>query len=84
MHLVIVLGPFAKWGINFMTCNPRSAGGHGYIIGIINYFNKWAQAMPTFKNQGETAALLLFNHVVTRVGVPQAIVTDHESTFTTT
>eukprot|EP00253_Pinus_taeda_P035446 PITA_35446 len=78
---VVVVGPFAKWGIYFMTCNPTSAGGHGYIIVAVEYFTKWAEAMPTLNNSGETAALFFFNHVVSRFGVPQAIVTDHGSHF---
>eukprot|EP00253_Pinus_taeda_P024379 PITA_24379 len=77
LQLVAVAGPFAKWGIYFMTCNPTSAGGHGYIIVAVDYFTKWAEAMPTLKNNGETTALFFFNHVVSRFDVPQAIVTDH-------
>eukprot|EP00253_Pinus_taeda_P033007 PITA_33007 len=82
-HLCIqvVVGPFAKWGIDFMTCNPTSAGGHGYIIVTVDYFIKWDEAMPTLNNSGETYALFFFNHVVSRFGVPQAIVTDHGSHF---
>lgn len=64
-----------------MTCNPTSAGGHGYIIVVVDYFTKWAEAMPTLNNSGETVALFFFNHVVSRLGVPQAIVTDHGSHF---
>eukprot|EP00253_Pinus_taeda_P012352 PITA_12352 len=37
--------------------------------------------MPTLSNSGETTALFFFNHVVSRFGVPQAIVTDHRSHF---
>eukprot|EP00253_Pinus_taeda_P002821 PITA_02821 len=37
--------------------------------------------MPTLNNSGETAALFFFNHVVSRFGVPQAIVRDHGSHF---
>jgi transposase InsO family protein len=37
--------------------------------------------MPTFLNDGCTATLFLFNHIITRFGVPQAIVTDHGSHF---
>jgi len=44
---IVVVGPFAKWGIDFMTCNPTSTGGHGYIIVAVDYFTKWAEAMPT-------------------------------------
>ena len=64
-----------------MTCNPTSARGHGYIIVAIDYFTKWTEVMPTLNNIGETVALFFFNHVVSRFGVPQAIVTDHGSHF---
>ena len=40
LHPVVVFGPFAKWGIDFMTCNPTSAEGHGYIIVSVDYFTK--------------------------------------------
>jgi len=81
LHLVIAVGPLAKWGIEFMTCNPTSAGGHGYIIIVVDYFTKWAEVMPKLNNSGETTALFFFNHVVGRFCVPQAIVTDNGSHF---
>jgi transposase InsO family protein len=62
-----------------MTCHPHSSGGHGYIIVAIDYFTKWAEAMLTFENTGNTATLFLFNHIMAHFGVPQAIVTDHRS-----
>ena len=37
--------------------------------------------MPTYNAGGITAAQFLFNHVIARFGVPQAIVTDHGSHF---
>lgn len=77
LHPIVVVGPFEKWGINFMTCNPPSMGGHGYIIVAMDYFMKWAEAMPTLNNNGETTALFFLNHVVAQFGVPQAIVTNH-------
>jgi hypothetical protein len=27
LHPVVSIGPFAKWGIDFMTCHPHLAGG---------------------------------------------------------
>jgi hypothetical protein len=81
LHHVVSVGPFAKWGIDFMTCHPHLAGGHGYIIVAVDYFTKRVEAMPTFDNTGKTTALFLFNHVIARFGVPQAIVTDHGSHF---
>jgi hypothetical protein len=64
-----------------MTCNPHSAGGHGYIIVAMDYFTKWAKAMPTFDNTRKTIVLFVFSHIITRFGIPQAIVTDHDSIF---
>ena len=81
MHPVITMGPFSKWGIDFMTCNPCSSGGHGYIIVTVNYFTKWVEVMPTFNNIGETTILFFFNHVISWFGVPQDIVTNHGKNF---
>jgi hypothetical protein len=81
MFPVITVGPFTKWGIDYTTCNPPSARGHRYIIVAVDYFTKWVEAMPTFKNDGETAALFLFNQIIARFGVPREIVTDHGSHF---
>eukprot|EP00253_Pinus_taeda_P030187 PITA_30187 len=78
---VVAIGPFTKWGIDFMTCNPTSTRGHGYIIVAVDYFTKWAEVMHTLNNNNETATLFFLNHVVSRFGVPQAIVTDHGSHF---
>jgi hypothetical protein len=47
----------------------------------VDYFTKWAEAMPTFDNTGKTATLFIFNHIITRFGIPQSIVTDHGSHF---
>ena len=37
--------------------------------------------MPTFVADGKTAATFVFNHVIARFDVPQAIITNHGSHF---
>jgi hypothetical protein len=69
MFPVITVGPFTKWGIDYTTCNPTSARGHHYIIVAIDYFMKWVEAMPTFKDDGETTTLFLFNQIIARFTV---------------
>ena len=64
-----------------MHCKPTSPRGHGYIIEAVDYFTKWAEAMPTYAEDGKTSALFLFNHIIARFGVPQSIVTHHRSHF---
>ena len=81
LHHVIYVGPFSKWGIDFMHCNPTLVEGHGYIIIAVDYFTKWAKEIPTYVEDGKTVVLFLFNHVIARFGVPQAIVINHESHF---
>ena len=81
LHPVIVVVPFSKWGIDYMHCKPTSVRGHGYIIISVDYFTKWVEAMPTYAEDGKTAALFLFNHIIARFGVSQSIITDHRSHF---
>ena len=64
-----------------MHYKPTSARGHGYIIVAIYYFTKWAEAMPTYADDGKTAALFMFNNLIARFGVPQSIVTNNISHF---
>lgn len=70
LHPFITISPFTKWGIDYMTCNLRLAKGYGYIIVVVDYFTKWAEEMPTLSNDGKTSAQFLFNHVISRFGVP--------------
>eukprot|EP00253_Pinus_taeda_P031190 PITA_31190 len=78
---IVTIGPFTKWGIDFTTCNPPSAANHRYIIVVVDYFTKWVEATPTYKNDSDTVALFLFNQVISRFGIPREIVTDHGSHF---
>ena len=62
---MVVIGPFSKWGINFMTYNPTLAKGHGYIIMTIDYFTKWVEAIPIFLDDGKKTTLFMFNYIIT-------------------
>ena len=66
LHPIIIVGPFTKWGVGFMDCNPALAGGHHHIIVAVDYFTKWAEAMPTVKSDGKTAAHFVFNQIITQ------------------
>jgi transposase InsO family protein len=81
VFLVIVVGPFTKWGIDFTTCHPDSIRGHHYIIIAKYYFKKWFEYLLMFINDGETVALFIFNQIVARFCIPKDIVTDHGNHF---
>jgi hypothetical protein len=81
LHPVVTVGPFTKWGVDFMDCNPASAGGHQHIIMPMDYFTKWEEAMPTVKSDGNTATFFVFNQIIAQFRIPRDIVTDHGSHF---
>ena len=81
LNSIISIGPFEKWRIDFMTCNPHSDGGHGYIIVAVDYFTKWAKVMPTYNNIGKNTVVFFFSYVIAWFGVPHDIVTGHGKHF---
>eukprot|EP00253_Pinus_taeda_P024853 PITA_24853 len=72
LHPVISVGPFAKWGKYFVTYNPVFSAGHNYIIVAVDYFTKWSETLPTYKNDGETPTLFQFNQDQSSSYYPQA------------
>ena len=78
---IITASTFTKWGLDFMDCNPASAGGNHHIIVIVDYFTKWDEAMPMIKFDGETAAHFVFNQIITWFGILKELVTDHGRQF---
>ena len=81
LHPIITVGPFTKWGLDFIDCSPASAGGHHHIIVVVDYFTKWDEAKPTVKYDSETAAHFVFNQIITRFRILKELVTDHGSNF---
>jgi hypothetical protein len=81
LHQVITIGPFTKWGVDFMDYNPTLDGGHHHIIMAVDYFTKWVEAIPTIKFDGDTVEFFIFNQSITRFKILKEIVTDHGSHF---
>ena len=64
-----------------MDCNLGSTAGHHHIIVAVDYFTKWAEAMPMIKSDGEIATHFVFNQIIIRFGIPKELVTDHGRNF---
>jgi hypothetical protein len=67
-------------GGGFYGLQPN-LGRHQHIIVAVDYFTKWAEAMPTIKSNGKTANFFIFNQIISRFIIPKEIVTDHGSHF---
>jgi hypothetical protein len=81
LHPIITIGPFTKWVVDFLDCNPTSAGGNQHIIVVVDYFTKWVEAMPTVKSDGKTVSFFVFNQIIAWFGIPSDIVIDHGNHF---
>jgi hypothetical protein len=81
LHPVVTIGPFTKWGVDFVDCNPTSVGGHQNIIVDADYFTKWVEAMPIVKSDGKNTSFFVFNQIIARFKILSEIVIDHGSHF---
>jgi hypothetical protein len=61
LHLVIIVGPFTKWGVDFMDCNLALVGGHQHIIVAADFFTKLEEGMTTIKSNDKTTSFFIFN-----------------------
>ncbi|XP_057862524.1 uncharacterized protein LOC131070880 [Cryptomeria japonica] len=79
---VIVEEPFRQWGIDFIgVINPSSSAGHSYVLTAIDYFTKWVEAIPVKNATSEIVCRFLEENIISRFGVPNKIVTDNATTF---
>ena len=60
---------------------PKSVGGHEYLFVAIDKFTKWVEVMPV-PRQTAQAAIKFIEGIVYRFGVPNRIITDNGSQFT--
>jgi transposase InsO family protein len=61
---------------------PKSSlGGHTYLLVAIDKFFKWIEAVPV-TNQEATMVVRFFESITCRYGVPNSIITDNGTNFT--
>jgi hypothetical protein len=73
--------PFTVWGVDILGPFSRAVGGYRYLFVAIDKFTKWPEATPVVNiTQGATVAFL--KSIVCRFGVPNRIITDNGTQFT--
>jgi transposase InsO family protein len=82
LRTIPVAWPFAQWGLNQVGPLPKSSrGGHTYLLVAVDKFSKWIEAVPV-TNQEETTSVKFFESITCRYGVPNSIITDNGTNFT--
>jgi transposase InsO family protein len=71
-----------QWGLDQVGPLPKSSqGSHTYLLVAVDKFSKWIEAVPV-TNQEATTSVKFFESIVYRYGVPNNIITDNGTNFT--
>ncbi|XP_070677779.1 uncharacterized protein [Malus domestica] len=84
LHSVIKPWPFRGWAMDVIgTITPSSgAAKHAWIIVATDYFTKWVEAKSYAELTSKEVCDFVEEHIVTRFGVPETIITDNGTIFT--
>jgi hypothetical protein len=61
---------------------PKSTSGNRFILVIVDYFTKWAEAVPIPTQDAETISKALFNSWISQFGPPTFLHSDCGANFT--
>nr|AAP03404.1 putative GAG-POL precursor [Oryza sativa Japonica Group] len=73
--------PFAVWGLDMVGPFKRAIGGYTHLFVVIDKFSKWIEAKPVITITADKARDFFIN-IVHRFGVPNRIITDNDTQFT--
>nr|CAE02097.1 OSJNBa0020I02.4 [Oryza sativa Japonica Group] len=73
--------PFAVWGLDILGPFRRAPGRFEYLYVAVDKFTKWPEAYPVIKID-KHSALKFIRGITARFGVPNRIITDNGTQFT--
>lgn len=81
LNLVSSPWPFAQWGLDILGPFPRATGNRRFVLVAIDYFTKWAEAEALANIRDTDVKKFVWKNIITRFGVPDALVTDNGLQF---
>nr|AAT81752.1 Reverse transcriptase (RNA-dependent DNA polymerase) domain containing protein [Oryza sativa Japonica Group]ABF97409.1 retrotransposon protein, putative, unclassified [Oryza sativa Japonica Group] len=81
LQIIPLSWPFAVWGLDILGPFRRAPGGFEYLYVTIDKFTKWPEAYPVVKID-KHSALKFIKGITARFGVPNRIITDNGTQFT--
>ncbi|KAM1593133.1 hypothetical protein ACFX1Z_036529 [Malus domestica] len=84
LHSVIKPWPFRGWAMDVIGKITPSSGAakHAWVIVATDYFIKWVEAKSYAELTSKEVCDFVEEHIVTRFGVPETIITDNGTIFT--
>jgi transposase InsO family protein len=69
------------WGLGIVGPLRKAHRGHTHLLVTVDKFSKWVEARPITNLRAEQA-VSFFTDIIHRFGVPNSIITDNGSQFT--
>jgi hypothetical protein len=74
--------PFEQWGLDIIgEINQHSSKQHMYIMTATIYFRRWIEAVPLVKVNEEVVLSFIEKNIITRFRVPNSLVFDNATYF---
>eukprot|EP00253_Pinus_taeda_P004051 PITA_04051 len=82
LQTVNIEQPFSQWGLDLIgEIIPYSSKQHRYILTATDYFTKWVEVVPLKTANAENIIEFIDQFIITRFGVPSALMLDNASYF---
>ena len=81
LHPIETRPPFEKIGIDLIGLLPLTKNNNRYIVVVIDYGTKWAEARAIPDAAATTIVPFLYEDIICRHGFPKEIISDRGTTF---
>ena len=74
LNPIIKLWPFRGWALDFIgQIYSSSSKGYWFVLVAMDYFTKWAEAVPLENITCTEVIDFIWRHIVHRFGIPQTL-----------
>jgi hypothetical protein len=81
LQTIPITWSFAVWGLDLVGPLQKAPGGYTHLLVAIDKFSKWIEVRPLNSIRSEQA-VAFFTNIIHRFGVPNSIITDNGTQFT--
>jgi transposase InsO family protein len=81
LQIIPVTWPFACWGLDMIGPFKKAQGGYTHVLVAIDKFTKWIEFKP-IASLTSAKAVEFIQDIIFRFGIPNSIITDLGSNFT--
>ena len=73
--------PFQQWGLDILGSLPIGKGQCKFIVVVVDYFTKWAEAEPLATITEQKVRNFIWSAIIYGFGIPRGLVSDNGKQF---